>query len=64
MKHGESFVGKLPAIDQSNGGWIYKTTEGYVYCSAKTVFDVSKAVLEDGKLVLYACITEYWIGPY
>ena len=64
VRNGESFAGKLPAIDQENCGWVYKTTEGYVYCSEKTVFDLSKAVLEDGKLVLYACLTEYWIGPY
>lgn len=64
VRNGESFAGKLPAIDQKNCGWVYKTTEGYVYCSEKTVFDLSKAVLEDGKLVLYACLTEYWIGPY
>lgn len=64
VRNGESFAGKLPEIDQENCGWVYKTTEGYVYCSEKTVFDLSKAVLEDGKLVLYACLTEYWIGPY
>ena len=64
VRNGESFAGKLPAIDQENCGWVFKTTEGYVYCSEKTVFDLSKAVLEDGKLVLYACLTEYWIGPY
>lgn len=64
IKDGERFAGKLPKIDQTNCGWVYKTANGYVYCTGDTVFDLSKAELENGNLVLYACLTEYWIGPY
>ncbi len=63
--HGESFKDKLPKIDQKNCGWVYKTVSGgYVYLEEDMVFDASTAELSDGNLVLYACKTVYWIGPF
>ena len=65
IKNGETFFGKLPAFDQTNCGWVYKSKTGeYVYVTDKTTFDMKKAEVENGKIILYACMTEYWIGPY
>lgn len=65
IKNGETFAGKLPKIDQPNTGWVYKSNTGaYVYLSEKTTFDMKKAEITNGKIILYACMTEYWIGPY
>ena len=65
IKNGETFFGKLPAFDQKNCGWVYKSKTGeYVYVTDKTTFDMKKAEVENGKIILYACMTEYWIGPY